>query len=68
MLVSGHKPLRVPPSPQWQCWTLKVGLEGRSDITNVLQHCHGGKGIFNNILLIWDKVGPLPGVWRMCLE
>ena len=38
-----------------------LDAEGRSDITNVLQHCHGGKGIFNNILLIWDKVGPLLG-------
>ena len=38
-----------------------LDAEGRSDITNVLQHCHGGKGIFNNILLLWDKVGPLLG-------
>ena len=38
-----------------------LDAEGRSDMTNVLQHCHGGKGIFNNILLIWDKAGPLPG-------
>ena len=28
-----------------------LDAEGRSDMTNVLQHCHGGKGIFSNILL-----------------
>ena len=25
-----------------------LDAEGRSDMTNVLQHCHWGKGIFDN--------------------
>ena len=40
MLVSGHKPLRAPMA--------MLDAEGWSDMTNVLQHCHWGKGIFDN--------------------